>query len=187
MFALALGILLSIVVIVLLINRIKYARALNREQQLLSLKKLDDLNNELGEKKRELASKMMFLNQKNELIGRIIDQLKEMQNAPDIPSKEINALVNELRSDAPQSNWKEFETQFVQVHPDFYKRLYSKHPDLTSYEQRLCAFLRMNLNTKEIASITGRSAKSIEVTRSRIRKKLSLSRKDNLSSFLASV
>lgn len=187
MFALALGILLSIVVIVLLINRIKYARALNREQQLLSLKKLDDLNNELGEKKRELASKMMFLNQKNELIGRIIDQLKEMQNAPDIPSKEINALVNELRSDAPQSNWKEFETQFVQVHPDFYKRLYSKHPDLTSYEQRLCAFLRMNLNTKEIASITGRSAKSIEVTRSRIRQKLKLSRKDNLSSFLASV
>jgi len=187
LFAMIMSVALCIVAIILLVNRIRYTRVLNREQQLLSLKKLEDLNNELDVKDRELASKMMFLNQKNELIGRIINQLKELQNSPDIPYQEINALVNELRTDAPQSNWKEFETQFVQVHPDFYKRLYAKHPSLTSYEQRLCTFLRMNLNTKEIASITGRSAKSIEVTRSRIRKKLNLSRKDNLSSFLASV
>jgi len=101
--------------------------------------------------------------------------------------EELNDIVSELKIESPQSNWKEFETQFNQVHPDFYKRIYERHPDLTSYEQRICAFLRMNLNTKEIAAITGRSLKSIEVTRSRIRKKLNLSRKDNLSSFLASV
>jgi len=187
LFALFLGIILSIVVIILLVIRIKYARALNREQQMLSLEKLEDINKELDGKKRELASKMMFLNQKNELIGRIINQLQELQNSPDINYSEINTLVNELRTDAPQSNWKEFETQFVQVHPDFYKRLYEKYPKLTSYEQRISAFLRMNLNTKEIASITARSPKSIEVTRSRIRKKLKLSRRDNLSSFLASI
>ncbi len=186
-FALILGIVLSIVVIILLVNRIKYTKVLNRQKQMLSLKKLEDLSKELDGKKRELASKMMFLNQKNELIGRIISQLQELQNSPDIPYSEINALVNELRIDAPQSNWKEFEAQFVQVHPDFYKRLFERHPNLTSHEQRISAFLRMNLNTKEIASITGRSPKSIEVTRSRIRKKLNLSRKDNLSSFLASV
>lgn len=187
LFALALGIILSIFVIVFLITRMRYNRSLNREQQLQSLKKLEVLSTELDVKKRELTSKMMFLNQKNELIGRIIEQLKEMQDSPDIPSKEINTLVNELRNDSQQSNWKEFETQFVQVHPDFYKRLYQTHSSLTAYEQRLCAFLRMNLNTKEIASITSRSAKSIEVTRSRIRHKLQLSRKDNLSSFLASI
>ena len=186
-FALILGILLSIVVIILLVNRIKYAKTLNRQQQMLSLKKLEDLHNELDGKQRELASKMMFLNQKNELIGRIINQLQKLQNSSDIPYSEINTLVNELRTDSPQSDWKEFETQFVQVHPDFYKRLFERHPNLTSYEQRICAFLRMNLNTKEIVFITGRSSKSIEVTRSRIRKKLKLSRKDNLSSFLASI
>ncbi len=187
LFALLLGVILSIVTIILLISRIKYARALNRQQQMMSLQQLDELNKELDGKKRELASKMMFLNQKNELIGRIINQLQEIQNDPDVDYDEINSIVNELRTDAPQSNWKEFETQFVQVHPDFYKRLFEKYPDLTSYEQRICAFLRMNLNTKEIASITGRSAKSIEVTRSRIRQKLHLSRKDNLGSFLASI
>ena len=184
---LALATLLSIVVIILLISRIKYNRALNREQQLLSLQKLDNITKELEGKERELTAKMMFLNQKNELIGRIISQLQDLQNAPDVNYKEINVLVNELRSDLPQGNWREFETQFVQVHPDFYKRLYERFPQLSSHEQRICAFLRMNLNTKEIAAITGRSSKSIEVTRSRIRKKLDLSRSNNLSSFLASV
>lgn len=187
LFALLLGVVLSVVVIVLLIYRIKYNRARSRQQQMESLKKLENLNNALEGKDRELTSKMMFLNQKTELIGRIINQLQELQNSPDAPHPEIHALVNQLRSDSNQTHWKEFEAQFVQVHPDFYKRLFEKYPDLTSYEQRICAFLRMNLNTKEISSITGRSAKSIEVTRSRIRKKLNLSRKDNLSSFLASI
>ena len=187
LFALFLAIVLSIVVIILLVNRIKYTKALHREQQLLSLQKLEDLTKELEGKERELTTKMMFLNQKNELIERIIRQLQGLQGDPEVNYQEINSLVSELRSDTTQSSWKEFETQFVQVHPGFYKRLYEKFPQLTSHEQRICAFLRINLNTKEIAAITGRSAKSIEVTRSRIRKKLGLSRKDNLSSFLASI
>jgi len=184
--ALIFGIVFSIIIILLLIKRNKDARMLYRQQQMLNLQKLEETSKELEGKERELASKMMFLNQKNDLVTRIISQLQEIQDSNDVSSEEINSIVSELRVDAPQSNWKEFETQFVQVHPDFYKRLYEKYPDLTSYEQRVCAFLRMNLNTKEIAAITGRSLKSIEVTRSRIRKKLKLTRRDNLSSFLAS-
>ena len=129
----------------------------------------------------------MFLNQKNDLISRLIKRLQEIQNSPDHSSEELVSIMNELRVDAPQSNWKEFETQFIQVHPGFYQQLYEKHPNLTTYEQRICAFLRMNLNTKEVAMITGRSAKSIEVARSRIRQKLNLKRDDNLSSFLAAI
>jgi len=184
--ALIVGIALSLAIIFLLYKRNKDAKMLYQQQQMLSLQRLDETSKELEGKKRELASKMMFLNQKNEMINKIISQLQEIQNSSDISFDELNSIVSELRIDAPQSNWKEFETQFVQVHPDFYKRLYEKHPALSSYEQRICAFLRMNLNTKEIVAITGRSLKSIEVTRSRIRKKLNLSRKDNLSNFLAS-
>ena len=184
--ALVVGIVFSIIIIILLFRRNKDAKMLYRQQQMLSLQKLEETGKQLEGKERELASKMMFLNQKNELVNRIIIQLQEVQNSTDISYDELNSIVNELRVDAPQTNWKEFETQFVQVHPDFYKQLYEKYPDLTSYEQRVCAFLRMNLNTKEIAYITGRSLKSIEVARSRIRKKLNLSRNDNLSSFLAS-
>lgn len=185
--ALITGVILSFVIILLLIRKNRDSRLLFEQQQLLSLQHLEEIEGELDGKKRELASKMMFLNQKNELITGLIKRLQEIQHDPDNSNEELISIVNDLRIDAPQSNWKEFETQFTQVHPGFYQRLYEKHPALTSYEQRICAFLRMNLNTKEIASITGRSSKSIEVTRSRIRTKLHLKRDDNLSSFLAAV
>jgi tetratricopeptide (TPR) repeat protein len=187
MIALVFIVTLSIVVIILLVHRSRDAKLLFEQQQMLNLKHLEELEHELDGKNRELTSKMMFLNQKNDLISRLINRLQEIRDTDENSSDEILSIVNELRTDAPQSSWKEFETQFIQVHPGFYQRLYEKHPELTSYEQRLCAFLRMNLNTKEIASISGRSAKSIEVTRSRIRTKLQLKRDENLSSFLAAV
>jgi tetratricopeptide (TPR) repeat protein len=180
-------VILSIIIILLLNRRNKDAKLLYEQQQMLNLQHLEEIEGELDGKKRELTSKMMFLNQKNELIGSLIKRLQEIQHSPDTSSEELVSIVNELRVDAPQSNWKEFETHFTQVHPGFYQRLYEKHPDLTSYELRICAFLRMNLNTKEIAAITGRSPKSIEVARSRIRQKLDLRRDDNLSSFLAAI
>lgn len=185
--ALISGILLSFFIIILVIKRSRDARIMHHQQQMINLKELEETGKKLDGKERELASKMMFLNQKNEMINRLIHRLQELQNSEESSTKELKTIVNELRVDSPQSNWKEFELQFNSVHPDFYKRLYEKYPDLSSYEQRICAFLRMNLNTKEIASITGRSHKSIEVTRSRIRKKINLSRKDNLSSKLASI
>ncbi len=178
---------LSLVIILLLFRRNRDAKLLYQQQELINLQHLQELEGELDGKKRELASKMLFLNQKNELISRLIKRLQEIQQSPDNNNDELLSIVNELRIDAPQSNWREFETQFTQVHPGFYQRLYDKHPELTSYEQRICAFLRMNLNTREISAITGRSPKSIEVTRSRIRQKLNLKRDDNLSSFLAAV
>jgi tetratricopeptide (TPR) repeat protein len=185
--ALLSGVAMSLIIIVLLFKRNRDAKLLYEQQQLLNLQHLEEIEGELDGKKRELASKMLFLNQKNELITRLIKRLQEIQQSDDHSSEELISIVNELRVDAPQTNWKEFEMQFTQVHPGFYQRLYEKHPELTSYEQRICAFLRMNLNTKEISAITGRSAKSIEVTRSRIRTKLKLTRNDNLSSFLAAI
>lgn len=185
--ALITGVALSLAIILLLMRKNRDAKLLYQQQEMINLQHLQEIEGELDGKKRELASKMLFLNQKNELISRLIIRLQEIQNSEDNSSGEILSIVNELRTDAPQSSWKEFEMQFTQVHPGFYQRLYERHPELTSYEQRICAFLRMNLNTREISAITGRSAKSIEVTRSRIRSKFNLSRKDNLNSVLASI
>jgi tetratricopeptide (TPR) repeat protein len=185
--ALVTGVSLSLIIILLLMRKNRDAKLLYEQQQMITLQHLQEIEGELDGKKRELASKLLFLNQKNELISRLIKRLQEIQQSPDNNHDELVSIVNELRVDTPQSNWREFETQFTQVHPGFYQRLYEKHPELTSYEQRICAFLRMNLNTKEISAITGRSPKSIEVTRSRIRQKLNLKRDDNLSSFLAAV
>jgi DNA-binding CsgD family transcriptional regulator len=70
--------------------------------------------------------------------------------------------------------WKEFEIRFNQVQHDFYSKLSSKFPDLSANEKRLCAFLKLNISTREISALTGQSQKSIDIARNRLRKKLNL-------------
>lgn len=181
------GLVLCAIILVLMIKRSRDARLLYSHREMLNIQHLHEIEDELEGKNRELASKMLFLNQKNELITRLIKRLQELKDSTRPSAEEIVSIVNELKVDMPQSSWREFETQFIKVHPAFYERLGTKHPELTSWEQRICAFLRMNLNTREIASITGRSHKSIEVARSRIRQKLKLQRTGNLNSYLSSV
>jgi DNA-binding CsgD family transcriptional regulator len=73
------------------------------------------------------------------------------------------------------------------VHNDFYDKLNEKFPNLSANEKRLCAFLRLNMSTKEISAITYQSINSITVARSRLRKKLELDSDENLISFLESI
>ena len=81
--------------------------------------------------------------------------------------------------------WTEFETYFTKVHPDFYKKLSQQFPDLTPNEKKLCAFLKLNLSTKEISAITYQSVNSIMVSRTRLRKKLNIQGEEtNLTNFL---
>ena len=72
----------------------------------------------------------------------------------------------------------------MEVHEDFYDALNKKFPDLTPNEKRLCAFLRLNMTTKEISAITHQSVQSINMARFRLRKKMNMEHDDNLISFL---
>jgi hypothetical protein len=71
-------------------------------------------------------------------------------------------------------NWDEFEKGFVGIHANFFPDLLSTHPDLTNNERRLCAFLKIDLSTREIAKLTGQTIRAIELSRIRLRKKLQL-------------
>jgi ligand-binding sensor domain-containing protein/DNA-binding CsgD family transcriptional regulator len=94
----------------------------------------------------------------------------------------INRIINhELKGD---DNWKEFEEIFNQIHDNFTKRLKNKYPELTPRDIRLCAYLRMNLKTKEIAPFLGISVRGVEDTRYRIRKKLKLPSDANITEFI---
>jgi DNA-binding CsgD family transcriptional regulator len=72
--------------------------------------------------------------------------------------------------------WKDFEKHFNETHPGFYRVLTDRYPSLTASEIRLCAFLKLHLNTKEIAMITQKSVHSLETMRSRIRQKMNIKR-----------
>ena len=83
----------------------------------------------------------------------------------------MNARDTKIKQNTEKHVWEEFELHFEQVHESFYVSLNQKHPELTSRDRRLCALLKLNLNSKEIAQITGQSFKSIENARTRLRKK----------------
>jgi DNA-binding CsgD family transcriptional regulator len=144
-----------------------------------------NLQNKLELRNKELTTHVMTQLKKNELILEISEKLEKTLDAATPENKPvIERVIKELESENTKEVWKEFEIRFQNVHHDFYKKLVEQFPDLSSNELRLCAFIKLNLNTKEISSITHQSVNSIDVARSRLRHKLGLSKEENLTSFL---
>jgi tetratricopeptide (TPR) repeat protein len=166
----------------LLLKKDKYE--LERKHFDLAKRKLEE---EIEYKNRELTTNVMYLLKKNEMITNISEKLiKSQLDFKKENQKIIQDIINELKTDQNVDVWAEFEAHFTQVHTDFYKKLNEQFPNLTSNEKKLCAFLKLNMSTKDIASITYQSVKSISVARSRLRKKLNIESDDvNLANFLA--
>jgi len=164
----------------------------NKEKELIK-KDAIHLKEKIDAQNRELASKAMILAKNKELSERVIEDLKSVKlllNSKGRKQNEINQLIanmmNELKISTDTDAWAEFELRFEQVHQSFYDNLLQRYPKLTPNEKKLCAFLRLNMTTKDISSITFQSPQSIEVARTRLRKKLELSNTEiNLSQFLA--
>ncbi|MEP2771517.1 MAG: tetratricopeptide repeat protein [Fulvivirga sp.] len=134
-----------------------------------------NLAQDVESKNKELTTNVMYLVRKNELINNVAERLLKIQPKV-LPenNKVVNNIILDLQREVDNDSWDEFELRFNQVHTEFYDNLRRLYPDLTPTEEKLCAFLRLNMSTKEIASITQQSYKSVEVARARLRKKLNL-------------
>jgi len=162
-------------------NRI---RRKNLEQKTTLLEK-DKLSQDLEFKSKELTTNVLYLLKKNEFISTISDKLKNTNfDSTEKYNDAIDRIISELDKSISEDNWTEFEVRFQEVHVDFYNRLSKQFSDLTPNQLRLCAFLRLNMTSKEIAEITYQSADSLKTARYRLRKKLGLDREDNLIAFL---
>ena len=94
-------------------------------------------------------------------------------------------MVNLLNFDANiDEDWQQFALNFDKVHVDFLKRLREQHPNLSTNDHKLCAYLRMNLTTKEIAPLMNISIRGVEASRYRLRKKMNLSNDANLNELM---
>ncbi len=183
MIILSISLLATLVVIILLFLRYRIKIRYSRIKQ----QKLED---ELEFKNKELTANVMSLMKKNEMLGEITDKLIEVENhaVKDETKFALKKIAVDIENSTKEKIWEEFEIRFKQVHSDFYEKLILQFPDLSPNEQRLCAFLRLNLSTKEIASITGRNPRSIEMARFRLRKKLGISSKEvNLITFISKI
>lgn len=157
-------------------------RLQNKHLRLMNEK----LQNEIEEKNAEMFTQTSFIIRKNELILKIkemVDEIsaKNTQRAL-IPlyQKINNLLANNLDT---EDDWKMFLIKFEQKHHNFFKTLKESYPQLTNNDLRLCACLKLNMDTKDIASLMNLSVRAVENNRYRLRKKLDLKPTQNLNEF----
>ncbi len=146
------------------------------------------LEEELDSKEKELSLNALHLARMNDMMIRVTRQIRDM--LPGMPTesrKKLLGIISGMEEMAASGGWKDFEMQIEHYDREFYRVLAELYPDLTPAEKRVCLFLRLNMTTKEIAAITNRSPRTIEFTRSSIRKKLQLSPEANLTTFLLSI
>lgn len=141
----------------------------------------ENLRNEIDSKNRELAISTMSIVKKNEFLSAIKEQL----NAVDKKGTAVSAVIKKIdQSINSEEDWKFFEVAFNNADKDFLKRIKAKHEDLTHNDLKLCAYLRLNLSSKEIAPLLNITVKSVEMKRYRLRQKLQLSHQNNLMDYL---
>lgn len=161
-------------------------QALLDEKEIIKLKN-DKLSAEKVHRDKELANQTMGIIQKNKFLKKLNEELRLLQNSTEDASvrNKITILKRKIlkESESDMQN-KIFETYFDEVHEEFFNRLKEKYPQLSPNDLRLCAYLKMNISTKEISTLLNISYRGVEISRYRLRKKLELSRDINLSAFL---
>jgi DNA-binding CsgD family transcriptional regulator len=151
---------------------ISYQASLEKEKLLLEKELLEA---ELEKKDKQLTTEALYKIQKNAMIEEVVENLLKLRLESGQKTKTaLNTVIRDLQKSMEIKVWTDFEMRFQQVHGHFYEVLDNRFPDLSTNERRLCAFLKLGLNTKEIATITGQTPNSITVARTRLRKKLNL-------------
>lgn len=164
-------------------QKLKLQLQKEQKEQLALLEK-EKLEKEIKLKQKELARTALNMAEKN----KIILELKEMLlvNKSHFTNQKrygsfIKKLDNSINDDG---DWKHFEVNFKELHEDFFENLLKQHPKLTPKDLKLCAYLKMNLSSKEIAPLMAITNRGVEIHRYRLRKKLKIDSSQNLSNFL---
>lgn len=160
-----------------------------RERELIRLRN-EKLRDEVSFKSKELANSTMAIIRKNEFLidlKKIIKKHKEELGSryPDKYFNYVNRKIDENISS--RDDRQIFESNFERAHEQFFQKMKNKYPELTSGDLQLCAYLRMNLSSKEIAPLLGISVRGVENHRYRLRKKMKLEKDDSLTDTILSI
>lgn len=158
-------------------------KELENQQQLMRFNN-EKLRQDIENKNRELGISTMSLIKKNEFLNNIKKELRNVSEHDKSLKSVIKIIDKNLNN---TDDWNVFEEAFNNADKDFLKKIKSMHPSLTSNDLRLCAYLRLNLSSKEIAPLLNISPRSVEVKRYRLRKKLNLPHESSLSNYILEV
>ncbi|MCO6148876.1 LuxR family transcriptional regulator [Flavobacterium sp. NRK1] len=165
-------------------NRLLEIKELENEQELMKIRN-QQLEQDFESKNRELAVSTMNLIKKNELLSMIKEDLKKTSEGNERSVKSVITTINKNINE--DDTWDMFKEAFNNADKDFLKKVKKEHPLLTPNDLRLCAYLRLNLSSKEIAPLLNISVRSVEIKRYRLRKKMELSHELGLVEYILSI
>lgn len=174
------------------LTKYRQKELLLKEEALVTEKEMVNLRNEklkleVLHQEKELANSSMMIIQKNEILHKIRKDLLKLKNltTDDALRVEVNTSIKKIgREIDNEKQWQVFNTHVEQVHDELFRKLKERFPELTPRELSLCAYLRMNISSKEIATLMNISTRGVEISRYRIRKKMNLDRNTNLTDFM---
>ncbi|GAA4237313.1 hypothetical protein GCM10022291_23820 [Postechiella marina] len=172
-----LKLLIVILVLLAIIVAVVYKQRNKMKQLKISKAKNESM---LQIQNKELTANALLIIEKENAFKELLDIIKE--NAP--------SKYKSLSKKHKQSNkqiWEDFNLRFTQINSTFYNRLLKLHPTLTPNDLKHCALIKLKFDSKEMSYILGISLQSVHMARSRVRKKLNLNRKDNLSNYIAMI
>ncbi len=167
------------------LNQVEYEKSLKEE--LINQLEFQKLENELKNKQRQLVSTALLIEQNQKTIQEIFEEIVNLKenNTDKVPIKSIDRLIRNMKQkQIEQNQWDLFKTHFDQTYKNFIVNLQQKHPDLTKTELRFCTYLRIQLPSKQIATILNITPETIYKIRYRIRKKMNLSKEGSLDTYL---
>lgn len=170
-------------------RRLTIANKRLQEQQEREIVKLENekLSNEITYKSKELAGSAMTIIQKDEILMTLKEEVQSQKEllGTHYPNKYYNRLLNLIESNfTSERSWEVFQANFDRIHENFFRHLNLQYPELTPSDLRLCALLRLNMSTKEMADLLNVTIRGVETRRYRLRKKLNLGPNDDLIEFM---
>ena len=149
----------------------------------------DRLKTKILAKDKELVSNSLQVVKKNNILNNIVQKVKDLDtDGMNMETRsQLVSLKKSIVKEINGNSWKDLEKHIRNVHFEFLKRLKEKHPDISPRELDLSTYCLMNMSTKEIAEVMNISNGGVELARYRLRRKLGLERKENLTGFLMNI
>lgn len=147
------------------------------------------LQENLQRKERELTKLTIQEHEKSTLISEMLAELEKLKPfaSPSLLTR-LGQLQREMKTKLNLTkSWEKFTVHFEDVHPDFFKDLRAKHPSLSQSDERLCAYLRIHLDNKEIAHLSNVESASVRKALMRLKKKLELPQEANLREYIVAL
>ena len=154
----------------------------NKELQTQQLQQEVDYQN------RELSSNMLILSENRSFLQQVLAQLEKMRSKGDLSNTSESELRKMITSHIQsEDEWESFKIHFEKVHPGFFTVLKEKHPNLTTNDLKLCAYIRIGLNIKQIAQMTAVLPATIKTNRYLLKKKLQIDEDMSIDDYIASL